>query len=253
MTQQEYVNSLSLEQLKDPKFTDASNKYVQARLATLDPIAAALSRPNKQRDRLIAANEYAQAGSPSKGERQQIVRDIVGGGSNSAFDKFLANKKKIKENNYINSLKINSLDRYNDLVARKAIDPNNPTIMKIAEGLAPTQNGVAKVQTARAVSAPQTGVYVPQDDQLPPAAPGAVYDMLSEMTNGGRGNTYVPKNDQLPPAEKGAVYNMLQGMVNTVDNNKYVPAEQEEQYAPGETLRMLSEMANGGPINSFGA
>ena len=222
--EQAYVNSLSQEQLQNPQLADANNQYVRARMAQLDPITAAQNAPNPQRDRLIAANQYAQQQSQVPGEQGQIAQDIASGLPSSSFDKFLAGRDQkaaaTKQDSYIDSLGINSMDRYNELLNRKAINPNNPAIQAIVAGL--------------------------QQQQVPKETDSLVNTPLGVVDTGG-----------VHPSSVGAPnIEQLQGMGVTVLGGKptddFYEAQDQPQRKSG-TLDMLREMVNGGSMGSFGA
>jgi hypothetical protein len=82
--------------------------------------------------------------------------------------------------------------------------------MKIVQGLTPTQNGIANVKTAKAVSAPQFDTAGVDPSSMPEVR--TIQDM------------YMPEEQQAPQSTN-----------------------------PGDTLRMLQEMVNGGSISRFGA
>jgi len=221
--EQAYVNSLSQEQLQNPQLADANNQYVRARMAQLDPITAAQNAPNPQRDRLVAANQYAQQQSQVPGEQGQIAQDIASGLPSSSFDKFLAGRDQkaaaTKQDSYIDSLGINSMDRYNELLSRKAINPNNPAIQAIVAGLQPPET--EQLQGGTASYAPQT------QPKMDGAGDGKRYGSMVFADDGSRIPARKPTDD-------------------------FYEAQDQPQRKSG-TLDMLREMVNGGSMGSFGA
>ncbi len=213
MDEQKYVNSLSMEQLQNPRFADANNMYVKARMAKLDPIAAAIAAPNAQRDRLIAAKQYADARGGVAGEKRQVATDIAKGLPSSGFEQFMAAKKvpaMDKDTDYlVNTLGLNA-DNYDELLKRRAFDPNNAAVKRLVAGFAPKEVATDSLANTTLGTVDTAGVdpqsitgglgvtsyeagpeFVPRDLYEPKEIPARrkqnVNEMFMDMMNGNNG------------------------------------------------------------------